>query len=143
MNLPFFAVKAYVSGGGGVQNQAEKNSKNAFRPVPVQKFTFPVSTTCAQRITDRRWPVTLSFRYLVSLLFFQVISSTKKEFKQGDPRKQGKGDQGWLRKSQSQSQKALNSRPTKVLDKNNQKTKTRNSTLSWKLANLADAPEQF
>ena len=27
---------------GGVQNQAEKNSKNAFRPVPVQKFTFPV-----------------------------------------------------------------------------------------------------
>ena len=27
--------------GGGVQNQAEKNSKNAFRPVPVQKFTFP------------------------------------------------------------------------------------------------------
>ena len=41
MNLPFFAVKAYVPGGGGVQNQAEKNSKNAFRPVPVQKFTFP------------------------------------------------------------------------------------------------------
>ena len=40
MNLPFFAVKAYVP--GGVQNQAEKNSKNAFRPVPVQKFTFPV-----------------------------------------------------------------------------------------------------
>ena len=39
MNLPFFAVKAYVP--GGVQNQAEKNSKNAFRPVPVQKFTFP------------------------------------------------------------------------------------------------------
>ena len=29
--------------GGGVQNQAEINSKNAFRPVPVQKFTFPVS----------------------------------------------------------------------------------------------------
>ena len=28
---------------GGVQNQAEKNSKNAFRPVPVQKFTFPDS----------------------------------------------------------------------------------------------------
>ena len=40
MNLPFSAVKAYVP--GGVQNQAEKNSKNAFRPVPVQKFTFPV-----------------------------------------------------------------------------------------------------
>ena len=39
MNLPFFAVKAYVP--GGVQNQAEKKSKNAFRPVPVQKFTFP------------------------------------------------------------------------------------------------------
>ena len=39
MNLPFFAVKAYVP--GGVQNQAEKNSKNAFRPVPVQKLTFP------------------------------------------------------------------------------------------------------
>ena len=39
MNLPFFAVKAYVP--GGVQNQAEQNSKNAFRPVPVQKFTFP------------------------------------------------------------------------------------------------------
>ena len=40
MNLPFFAVKAYVP--GGVQNQAEKNSKNAFRPVPAQKFTIPV-----------------------------------------------------------------------------------------------------
>ena len=39
MNLPFFAVEAYVP--GGVQNQAEKNSKNAFRPVPVQKVTFP------------------------------------------------------------------------------------------------------
>ena len=38
----FFTVKAYVPGGGGVQNQAEKNSKNAFRPVPVQKFTFPI-----------------------------------------------------------------------------------------------------
>ena len=42
MNLPFFAVKAYVP-GGGVQNQAEKNSKNAFRPVPVQKFTLPAA----------------------------------------------------------------------------------------------------
>ena len=31
-----------TGGGGGVQNQAEKNSKNAFRPVPVQEFTFPV-----------------------------------------------------------------------------------------------------
>ena len=41
MNLPFFAVKAYVP--GGVQNQAEKKSKNAFRPVPVQKFTFPAN----------------------------------------------------------------------------------------------------
>ena len=41
MNLPFFAVKAYVP--GGVQNQAEKKKKNAFRPVPVQKFTFPES----------------------------------------------------------------------------------------------------
>ena len=39
MNLPFFAVKAYVP--GGVQNQAEKKSKNAFRPVPVQTFTVP------------------------------------------------------------------------------------------------------
>ena len=35
----FRCVKAYVP--GGVQNQAEKNSKNAFRPVPVQRFTFP------------------------------------------------------------------------------------------------------
>ena len=44
MNLPFFPVKAYVP--GGVQNQAEKNSKNAFRPVPVQKFTFPRKGPC-------------------------------------------------------------------------------------------------
>ena len=27
MNLPFFAVEAYVPGGGGVQNQAEKIRK--------------------------------------------------------------------------------------------------------------------
>ena len=38
----FFRCKSICTGGGGVQNQAEKNSKNAFRPVPVQKFTFPV-----------------------------------------------------------------------------------------------------
>ena len=38
MNLPFFAVAAYVP--GEVQNQAEKKSKNAFRPVPIQKSTF-------------------------------------------------------------------------------------------------------
>ena len=37
----FFRCKSMRTGGGGVQNQAEKNSKNAFRPVPVQKFTFP------------------------------------------------------------------------------------------------------
>ena len=47
MNLPFFAVKAYVP--GGVQNQPEKNSKNAFRPVPVQKFTFPGSSLHEKR----------------------------------------------------------------------------------------------
>ena len=41
MKLPFFRCKSICS-GGGVQNQAEKNSKNAFQPVPVQKFTFPV-----------------------------------------------------------------------------------------------------
>ena len=35
----FFRCKSICT--GGVQNQAEKNSKNAFRPVPVQKFTFP------------------------------------------------------------------------------------------------------
>ena len=34
--------------GGGSQNQAEKISKNAFRPVPVQKSTFP-----AEEITIR------------------------------------------------------------------------------------------
>ena len=40
-----FAVEAYVPGGGGgaVQNQAENKSKNAFRPVPVRKSTFPAS----------------------------------------------------------------------------------------------------
>ena len=47
MNLPFFTVEAYVPGGGGVQNQAEKSSKNAFRPVAppksilFQNFTLP------------------------------------------------------------------------------------------------------
>ena len=48
MNLPFFAVKAYVP--GGVQNQAEKNSKNAFRPVPVQIFTFPEPQCCLMSV---------------------------------------------------------------------------------------------
>ena len=55
MNLPFFAVKAHVP--GGVQNQAEKNSKNAFRPVPVQKFTFPVlvgrTKNCSRNVQKR------------------------------------------------------------------------------------------
>ena len=36
----FFRCKSICT-GGGVQNQAKKNSKNAFRTVPVQKFTFP------------------------------------------------------------------------------------------------------
>ena len=43
--------------GGGVQNQAEKNSKNAFRPVPVQQFSFPVfksqKKTIAMRFLER------------------------------------------------------------------------------------------
>ena len=43
----FFAVEAYVP--GGVQNQAEKKSKNAFRPVPVPKSTFPVWQTSMTR----------------------------------------------------------------------------------------------
>ena len=42
MNLPFFAVEAYVPGGGGPES-GRKNAKKAFRPVPVQKFTFPVT----------------------------------------------------------------------------------------------------
>ena len=57
MNLPFFAVKPYVP--GGVQNQAEKNSKNAFRPVPVQKFTFPVvhdSHSTVHSHDSTEWP---------------------------------------------------------------------------------------
>ena len=37
-NFPFFAVEAYVP-GGDVQNQAEKKSENAFRPVPVPNFS--------------------------------------------------------------------------------------------------------
>ena len=44
MNLPFFAVKAYVPGGSRIR--PKKNSKNAFRPVPVQKFTFPGEGDC-------------------------------------------------------------------------------------------------
>ena len=39
MNLPFFAVEAYVGGG---PDQAEQFSNNAFRPVPVPKSIFPV-----------------------------------------------------------------------------------------------------
>ena len=42
VNLPFFAVEAYAP-GGGVQNQAEKKSKNAFRPAPVPKSPFPAN----------------------------------------------------------------------------------------------------
>ena len=48
-----FAAKAYVP-GGGVQNQAEKNSKNAFRPVPVQKFTFPDSGVSKSGLPNAR-----------------------------------------------------------------------------------------
>ena len=58
MNLPFFAVKAYVP--GGVQNQAEKNSKNAFRPVPVQKFTFPVSGVPNANTKSQRFSYAIS-----------------------------------------------------------------------------------
>ena len=41
MNLPFFAVEAYVP-GGGPESGRKKIRKNALRPVPVQKFTFQV-----------------------------------------------------------------------------------------------------
>ena len=41
MNLPYFAVKAYAP-GGGPESGRKKKSKNAFRPVQVQKLTFPV-----------------------------------------------------------------------------------------------------
>ena len=46
----FFRCKSICT-GGGVQNQAEKNSKNAFRPVPVQKFTFPEKGVSPERRT--------------------------------------------------------------------------------------------
>ena len=39
MNSPFFAVEAYVPGGSRIR--PKKKRKNAFRPVPVQTFTFP------------------------------------------------------------------------------------------------------
>ena len=39
MNLPLVAVEVYVP-GGGVQNQAEKMTKSAFRPVPVPNLLF-------------------------------------------------------------------------------------------------------
>ena len=35
----FFRCKSICTGGG--PESGRKNSKNAFRPVPVQKFTFP------------------------------------------------------------------------------------------------------
>ena len=38
----FFRCRSICTGGGGVQNQAEIFSKNAFQPVPVPKSTFPV-----------------------------------------------------------------------------------------------------
>ena len=44
----FVAVEAYVP-GGGVQNQAEKNQKNAFRPVPVPNSTFPEDGSIASQ----------------------------------------------------------------------------------------------
>ena len=62
MNLPFFAVKAYVP--GGVQNQAEKNSKNAFRPVPVQKFTFPALEVWRLKVPNSRFSPSLSHGFL-------------------------------------------------------------------------------
>ena len=40
MNLPFFAVEAYVPGGGGVQNQAEKNSKKCLPAGTGTKIYF-------------------------------------------------------------------------------------------------------
>ena len=41
MNLPFFAVEAYVpGGGGGVQNQAEKNAKNCLPASTGTKIFF-------------------------------------------------------------------------------------------------------
>ena len=39
----FFDVEAYVPGGRGGPESGRKNSKNAFRPVPVPKSTFPNS----------------------------------------------------------------------------------------------------
>ena len=62
MNLPFFGVEAYVP--GGVQNQAEENSKNAFRPVPVPKSAFPVSGTPTDLFL-RRFRKGISFPNLV------------------------------------------------------------------------------
>ena len=42
---------------GGVQNQAEKNSKNAFRPVPVQKFTFPDTEKTQRHFIGNWWRI--------------------------------------------------------------------------------------
>ena len=42
MNLPFFRCKSICT-GGGPESGRKKYSKNAFRLVPVQKFTFPAT----------------------------------------------------------------------------------------------------
>ena len=46
MNLPFLAVKAYVPGGSRIRPKKIRKmpSGGGIRPVPVQKFTFPVTS---------------------------------------------------------------------------------------------------
>ena len=66
----FFRCKSICT-GGGVQNQAEKNSKNAFRPVPVQKLTFPesqIASDLKSRSPNRKnFPQTLSLSWAAQI----------------------------------------------------------------------------
>ena len=57
--------------GGGVQNPPEKTSKNAFRPVPVPKSTFPGS----QSRSRMRLSIAASIAFLFHACFKGVSDS--------------------------------------------------------------------
>ena len=66
MNLPFFAVEAYVP--GGVQNQAEKNSKKCLLAGTGTKFYFSSPTVSIQLLltVPNGFCQTVFFRFLTS-----------------------------------------------------------------------------
>ena len=113
----FFAVEAYVP-GGGPESGRKKIRKNAFWPVPVQKFTFPVlpisTPVKTQKNRAKKLKTLETPRYFLGLGYFaRPLEESPRPFGPGIPEESPKESPGpsgpGVQKVSKQSRKSLRS----------------------------------